>query len=142
MPKTISPIKISGKMYFVPSSNRAKINLFEKRSEYLSFIKCPTQRQIIQVFNGSIMFDVVKSRKSKKVLSNNLKFSKSPNDRVAGIEIRAIIKNITDVALNLVILNFSIKAAVGTSTILMPDVNAAKSNKKKNKIPTMFPIGI
>ena len=117
----------------MPSSNNVKIILFEKSFEYLSFIKCPTQRQIIQVFKGSIMFDVVKSRKSKNVLPNILKFSKSPKDRVAGIAIIAIIKNIIDVAFSLVILNFSINAAVGASTMLIPDVNAANKRKIKNK---------
>lgn len=60
-------------------------------------------------------------------------------DKVTGIAKTKITTETIAAALFLDIFKFSIKAAVGTSTILIEDVNAAKNNKTKNNTAKTFP---
>ena len=88
------------------------------------------------------MFDVVKSKRSKRVLSKSLKLPKSPKDNVVGIAINEIMKNNITQAFVLEILNLSIKVAQGPSTMLMPEVSAAQKRSTKNAQETTLPKGI
>ena len=92
-----------------------------------------------RVLSGSIIFDVKKSKKSNIVRPNIIMWSKTPNDSVAGIAIREIIKNSMQHALILDILNLSISVAHGPSIILIPEVIAAQNSKIKNAKETTLP---
>ena len=94
------------------------------------------------VFNGNIIFDVIKSRKSKRDLSKIFKSDNKPNDNVAGIANAEIMQNKIVHAFILEILNLSIKDAHGPSKTLIPEVTAAQNNKMKNAHEIIFPKGI
>ena len=95
-----------------------------------------------KAFNGIKILEVVKSRKSNIVFPQILKFSKSPKDRVAGIDIKETIKKSSVQAFTREIFNLSTIEAIGTSIILIPEVTAAASRRTKNEAETRFPCGI
>ena len=102
----------------------------------------PDIRHKNKVFNGSITFEVKKSKKSKIDLSKILQFPRSPNESVAGTARADINTNKITHAFCLDILNLSIRVAQGPSRILIPEVTAAQNNKIKNAQETTLPYGI
>ena len=95
-----------------------------------------------KVFNGSIKFEVTKSRKSNSVLPNILKPPQHPNDKDAGIAISEMIQNSMVQAFLREIPNRSIIVAQGPSTMLIPEVNAAQKSNTKNADDIIPPKGI
>ncbi len=102
----------------------------------------PEIKHNTNALNGSIIFDVKKSKVSKIVFPNIFIFSKLPKDNVAGIAIIEIMKNNKTQALTLDIFKFSTKVAQGHSTILIAEVTAALNNKTKNAKEIQFPKAI
>lgn len=102
----------------------------------------PQIMQIISVLKGSKIVEVTKSRESKIVLPNILKFSKAPKERAEGMLKMPIINVKITTAFFLDILKLSIKQAVDVSIKLMPDVTAAKKRSRKNKIAQGIENGI
>ena len=92
-------------MYFSPKLNNFADILFFIIICPLIFRYQPEIMHKNKVFNGSIIFEVRKSKNSKSVLSNILKLFKSPNDSVVGIAISEIIVNKIEQAFTLEILN-------------------------------------
>ena len=129
-------------MYFSPISNIFAKILFFNIISPLIFKNHPAIIHKIREFKGISIFDAEKSSISKIVFPNSFISPKIPNDKVAGMLIKATAKNIIIHAFNLDIFNLSTKVAQGTSSMLIPDVTAAQNNKIKNAPAIMFPQGI
>lgn len=111
-------------------------NIPEPKASFAkNLIPHPAIRQTTNVLKGKSIFEVVKSSKSKNVLSASLKLANGPKDKVAGILTAAIIKLTIIVAFLRERLKFSINEEIEVSIILIPDVIAAKNNRIKNTTP-------
>ena len=129
-------------MYFKAISNKIANILLLINVLPLIFKNHPANIHKINALNGIRMLDVMKSRKSKIVFLQIVKFSNNPNDKQAGTEIKPIIMNNIVQAFLRDTLNLSDIEAVGTSKILIPDVIAAARSKIKNNAETISPCGI
>ena len=87
------------------------------------------------------MFEAAKSKKSKTVLPNILKFSKTPKERADGTANADIIKNKTAEAFFLGILKYPESEQIEVSRRFIPEVAAAKNNKIKNISAAKLPHG-
>ena len=133
--------RIIGIKIFSPILNNENKNLFCIKVLPLSFKNHPTIKHKKSVFSGRRMFEDEKSSRSKKDLPAIVKSLRTPKDNVAGIEIKPIIKNNNALALILEMLNLSVRAAAGTSKMLMPEVKAATKRRMKNAAEMIFPKG-
>lgn len=106
---------------------------------FVIFNNPAAKMHITRLLKGIKILAVRKSKISKMVRLNSVRFFKTPKDNAAGIEITATIEDINNEALVLVILKFSINAATATSRILIPEVSAAKNKREKNPNATSPP---
>ena len=124
--------------------------MLKSRARYLlgtnisprSFKLQPAIKHRNKVFNGIKITEVVKSKKSKNVFPNKVKFCNNPNERAAVTAITEIMQNKIAQAFVLVIWKRSINTETGASTMLIPEVIAADSNNTKKATEIMFPKGI